>query len=313
MIDLIVPAYNANSFISNLLYSVAAQTISNLINVVIVDDCSKKNYDDIVEKFKNLINIQVVRTKKNCGPGAARQLGLENSNSKYVVFSDADDIFYNCFSIETLYNTIENENKDVVSANFFEEIPNGSYLEHGENAIWLHGKIYRRQFIKDHDMFFNDTRANEDTGFNKLALLFSDFYYISDYVYIWKCNNTSITRSTNYGFYGLEGFCYNICWSIYEGEKRGASKERMASILYEAFVDLYYRYIYYKDEKDRDLILDWAKDLKQLFLKYENDLSYDKRKAIIFKVINFLYHAYLGPEGFLNNDLTFNHFIELIK
>ena len=46
MIDLIIPAYNAHDFISDLLFSVASQTISDKINVIIVDDCSKKDYKD---------------------------------------------------------------------------------------------------------------------------------------------------------------------------------------------------------------------------------------------------------------------------
>ena len=312
MIDLIIPAYNAHDFISDLLFSVASQTISDKINVIIVDDCSKKDYKDIVKKFEKLLSIKVLKTKKNSGPGAARQLGLENATSKYVVFSDADDIFYNCFSFEILYNTIESRKENVVSANFFEE-SNGEFFEKGENAIWLHGKIYRRQFLEDHKIYFNDTRANEDTGFNKLALLFTTFYYLKEPVYIWRCNNTSITRSTNYSFYGLEGFCYNICWAIKEGEKRNAKKENMSLILYESIVDLYYRYVFYKDEKDRDLILKWAKDLKKLFLKYKDDINDINKNTIVFKVINYLYHAYLGPDMFLSNNLSFDEFLNLVK
>ncbi len=312
MIDLIIPAYNAHDFISDLLYSVASQTISDKINVIIVDDCSKKDYKDIVKKFDSLINIKLLKTKKNSGPGVARQLGLENSNGKYIVFADADDIFYNCLSFETLYNSIESGKHDVVSANFFEEI-NGEYYEKGENAIWLHGKIYRRQFILDNKIFFNDTRANEDTGFNKLALLFTYFHYIKDPVYIWRCNKESLTRATNYSFYGLEGFCYNICWAIKEGEKRNAKKKNMSLILYESIVDLYYRYVFYSDEKDRDLILVWAKDLKKLFLKYKDDISDIDKSTVVFKVINYLYHAYLGPDKFLSNTLSFDNFLDLIK
>lgn len=40
-----------------------------------------------------------------------------------------------------------------------------------KNLIWLHGKVYRREFLENNDIHFNNSSANEDNGFNRLVLL----------------------------------------------------------------------------------------------------------------------------------------------
>ena len=32
--------------------------------------------------------------------------------------------------------------------------------------VWMHGKMYRRSFFSKYNIRFNDSRANEDVGFN---------------------------------------------------------------------------------------------------------------------------------------------------
>lgn len=312
MIDIIIPAYNANDFIDNLLFSLTTQTMRDSLKVYIVNDCSKKDYKENIDKFHNILNIQEIKAEKNGGPGLSRQLGLDNSDSDFIVFIDADDLLYDCFAIERLYTTITEENQNVVSGNFIEEVEDGEIFEHGENSIWLHGKIFRRSFLEEYNIRFNDTRANEDTGFNKLALMCSDYYYLDEFTYVWKCNNKSITRSSDYSFYGLDGFNYNMVWAVKESEKRNINEGRIAYLVYESIVDLYYRYIYYKDYEDRDLILKWAKDMKKCYLKYKDKIDYYDKEEVVFKVINFLYHSMLGPDMFLENSLSFDEFIDLI-
>ena len=51
MIDVIIPAYNAHKTIEYTLMSLTFQSISNLLNIVIVDDNSDNSYDDIIKKY----------------------------------------------------------------------------------------------------------------------------------------------------------------------------------------------------------------------------------------------------------------------
>ena len=57
MIDIIIPAYNAQKTIKKTLASIAMQSIKDIIKVTIVNDCSKKDYSEIIEMFKSIINI----------------------------------------------------------------------------------------------------------------------------------------------------------------------------------------------------------------------------------------------------------------
>ena len=128
MIDVIIPAYNAHNTIYDTLYSISYQSISDLLNVYIVNDASVKDYSEIVDFFSNFINVKELKLDKNSGPGVARQYGIDNSNSEYIVFIDSDDVFSSTFSLSTLYKKIKNDNLDIVSfrvlsfSNYFDKI-----------------------------------------------------------------------------------------------------------------------------------------------------------------------------------------------
>ena len=91
MIDVIIPAYNSNNTIEMTLMSLAFQTIKEQIKVIIVDDNSNNKYDDIIAKYSKLIAIKYIRNETNIGAGLSRQVGIDSSNSKYIIFLDADD------------------------------------------------------------------------------------------------------------------------------------------------------------------------------------------------------------------------------
>jgi len=313
MIDVIIPAYNAHETICETLFSIVMQSMRDKLNVYIVNDCSKKDYSKEIKKFSKLLNIKEIKTDKNSGPGVARQLGIDSSNSDYIVFIDADDVFYNYKSIETLYNYITTYNCNIVAGKFIEEVGDVIYT-HSNDEIWMHGKIYRRKFLDDFNIRFNNTYSNEDAGFNNLAFFCTDVCILEDITYVWRCNQKSITRSSEYNFWGIEGFTYNICWAVKCGEERKASPNKMAVLLYETMLEVYYRYVFYrKVEKDVDDILKWCVDLKKYYLKYISNLSPYKKEQSLVSVFSNLFNTLGNSDVVLDNDLSFNQFVEMIK
>jgi glycosyltransferase involved in cell wall biosynthesis len=312
MIDVIIPAYNAHETICETLSSIVLQSIKDQLNVYIVNDCSKKDYSKEIKRFSKVLNIKEIKTDKNSGPGVARQLGIDSSNSPYIVFIDADDVFYNYKSIETLYNYITNYNYNIVAGRFIEEVGDMIY-NHSNDEIWMHGKMYKRQFLDENNIRFNDTYSNEDAGFNNLCFFCTDVLVLDDFIYVWKCNQKSMTRSSEYNFWGIEGFTYNICWAVKCGEERKANAGKMAKLLYETILEVYYRYVVYrKRESSVDDILKWSKDLKKYYLKYINNLSSYVKETSLVSTFENLYMTLGGSDVVLDNDLSFNKFLDMI-
>ena len=94
LIDVIVPAYKAEQYILDTLRSIAIQ--GDLISkVIVVDDGSNDATASIVNDFiKSNENIDLILLKKrNGGIASARNHGLLKSDSEFIAFVDADDVW----------------------------------------------------------------------------------------------------------------------------------------------------------------------------------------------------------------------------
>lgn len=306
-LEIIIPAYNAHSTIIKTLDSLKIQKELPDYHITIVNDFST-NYIDIINNYKEYLNIDEIITKENLGPGGARQYGIDNTESKYIVFIDSDDYFENETSIRDLYNEIEKSNADLVISNFIYERDNIRVVKE-HNPVWLHGKIYRRSFLDKHNIRFNNTRANEDNGFNSLVFLLNPLVvYLNKVTYVYHENSNSITRNNNrlYKYTGLEGYAYNINWAIEEGKKKNASERNIAiksisglSVMYHYYIDLY-------DEYDVSKILKWSKDLYINYLKYQEIADTYEQQALNLD-------EFKDNEKIKNSNITFNEFKEKIN
>ena len=190
MIDIIIPVYNAQKVLPTTLMSIYLQKVSVPFQVTLVDDCSEDSYDEIINRFQEFFPIQVIRLKQNAGAGVAREKGMESTNGDYIVFIDSDDYFYNSDSLEALYQEII-KGYDLVYGNEYDEKKDLFVYNDGN----LHGKIYRRSFLKDHDVHFNETRFHEDNYFNHFVLFSgAKKIFIEDKTYFYCNNESSITN-----------------------------------------------------------------------------------------------------------------------
>jgi glycosyltransferase involved in cell wall biosynthesis len=84
----------------------------NKIEVIIVDDASKKN---ITNKHLNRFDIKkkIIRHKLNKGVGAARNTGLKNSNYNYILFLDTDVQLDKSFLKNSFLEIKKNFNKSI--------------------------------------------------------------------------------------------------------------------------------------------------------------------------------------------------------
>ena len=199
------------------------------------------------------------------------QVKIDNTNSNYILFIDADDYLYSPESINLLLSQIKTNNADLLISNFIYERDNKKEIKKND-VIWMHGKIYKRKFLEDNKIRFNSTRTNEDNGFNRLIILLSPkIVYLNEITYVYHDNNNSITRKDNrlYRFTGLEGYAYNMNWAMEEAIKRNALDLGIAITSIAALCSMYYYYLELYNIYDVEKIIKWSKPIYLMYKKYE--------------------------------------------
>lgn len=222
-IDVIVPLYKGKNTIRKLLDSIASQTIADEVNTIIVQDADGEDYEEILWNY----NCNLIQLEENGGSGVARRVGMQHSDAEYIVFADADDQFLDIFSLENLYECAKEGEYDALNSTFFEELGDGSLVKRKNDWIWVFGKIYKRSFLEENSIYFNDTRANEDMGFNSVVITVGKIGNYDGTTYLWKFNPNSITRKEDgmYAFTCVEGWLENIKWGISECKRLGVNEE----------------------------------------------------------------------------------------
>lgn len=111
-VTIIVPVYNVEQYLNKCLDSIQKQTLDD-IEVIIVNDGTKDNSEEIIDKYvarnKNFIKIN----KENGGLSSARNLGISNAKGDYIAFIDSDD-YIDCNMINKMYEKAIKEKLNLV-------------------------------------------------------------------------------------------------------------------------------------------------------------------------------------------------------
>ncbi|WP_417189864.1 glycosyltransferase family 2 protein [Bacteroides sp.] len=107
LVSVIMPSYNASRFIAESINSVLLQTYVHW-ELLIVDDCSKDNSVEVIQKFADIDSrVKLFPLKENVGAAAARNIAIEHAQGRYIAFLDSDDVW--------------NENKLRIQLSFMEQ------------------------------------------------------------------------------------------------------------------------------------------------------------------------------------------------
>lgn len=201
-LDILIPQYNENEIdISPLLNSITIQQNIdfNDINVIICNDGSDVILSDDFLKY-HPYNIQYFK-EPHRGVSATRNFLLDKSDAEYVMFCDADDMFYNACGLWILFREFEKGGFDTLISSFIEEGRNGDdivYINHDVDATFVHGKIHRRQYLIDNNIRFNDSLTiHEDSYFVLLTQNCTDasrIKYSPTSFYLWRWRDNSVCR-----------------------------------------------------------------------------------------------------------------------
>lgn len=190
-VSVVLPVYNVAPYLQRCLDSLLNQTLSD-IELICVDDGSTDGSGAICDRYGKLDSRVRVVHQVNSGAGAARNRGLEMASGDYLFFFDPDDwCERDCF--EALVFCAERENADVVipairwvdaktGKEKYVQCPTGKSCvapaEIAENIFTFATsspcKLFRRWFVSDQRLRFQDLPRKNDVLFVNLALACAD-------------------------------------------------------------------------------------------------------------------------------------------
>lgn len=112
LISIIVPVYNRPEELRELLESLTRQTTSAPFEVVVVEDGSIADAEDVARGFMSKLDIQYFQ-KPNTGPGDSRNEGMRRAKGTFFVLVDSDCILPPDY-LEILLSHLSGEPSDCV-------------------------------------------------------------------------------------------------------------------------------------------------------------------------------------------------------
>lgn len=311
-LDVIIPAYNAHDTIDKAIASVVMQKIDpeDEVQIIIVNDASPDgSYHDCARFWATLgIPVGVVDRKENGGVGQARQSGIDAGDGDCFTVLDADDVFGSPFALRVFLDGMK-LGYDLVMGQFVEETEQKTMITHGPNYVWMHGKCFSRKFVLENGLRFNETRYNEDVGYNSVVHNLTDnVLYVPQVVLIWQHNAGSTVRAKHehycYG-YGWRSFIENMSWAEAELRKREVPEEKITDFLSQAVARMYWNSMTGHEHLPEEEQENW-KAMRAFYKKtlslYADSLDMEKLRGGYFKVAEetpMTSVPYMTFEGFL--------------
>jgi len=136
-LSLIIPVYNDEKYVSEALQSVGKQTLdSSLFEVVIVNDGSTDRTGELIDKeVKGINNARVIPREENRGISFTKNQAIKESNGKYIVILESDDLLMPSALEATL--------------DFMNENPSVCYSYSGHKRIDENGKDLNQERVGD--------------------------------------------------------------------------------------------------------------------------------------------------------------------
>lgn len=92
LVSIIMPSFNTGKYITETIESVLVQSYKNW-ELIIVDDCSSDNTDEIISTYLSDDRIHYLKNEKNSGAAFSRNTALREANGKWIAFLDSDDLW----------------------------------------------------------------------------------------------------------------------------------------------------------------------------------------------------------------------------
>jgi len=247
--SIITPTYNRGYLIERAIKSVLNQSYQNF-EMIIVDDGSTDNTDEIVSKYLYDTRIRYVKATQNGGVNKARNVGLDiiSDSSDWITFLDSDDEFISN-ALENMLQTIKRENgikyfrfpviylngKTVSNLKLVNSTASFKrYLSIIDNCgEWV--VTLKREVIDEGFVYEDRVNGSESIAYMRLSKK-EEVYFDKSVVRIYHIDNEGISRDNNRGT------------SFYENQLKSITilLDEFSDELYLYNRKVYVRYLYEK-------------------------------------------------------------------
>lgn len=172
--SIVVPCYNAETYIDRCLKSIAKQTYTNY-EILIIDDGSKDNTINIIKKNEKFFDNCKVITKKNEGVSSARNIGINNAINEFIIFIDSDDWVDSSY-LQIVNEKINSLDCDLIVMDYYKET-------HRRSDKILQGKF---EVIKDRLRFLQRSEGSRIQKNTEILKHLKSFMNLYDMNVIWN-------------------------------------------------------------------------------------------------------------------------------
>lgn len=217
-ISIVVPVYNVENCLSYCVESLRQQTYKN-IEIILVDDGSTDSSGEICDQYAREDDRIKVLHIENGGLSNARNTGVKESSTDWIVFIDSDD-YYDHRAIEYLVELRDKYRVDLVATPVIEvrNYENSDFL--GDFREKYYGKLDRRTALEQ--MFYGNYVGTHSGGklYKKEILLrfpYPNGMLYEDlalaYEHIAFCENIAVSDLNLYKYYRRPGSIVNSKYS----------------------------------------------------------------------------------------------------
>ena len=328
-LQILIPQYKeTDDVVKPLLDSIALQqnVDFNEIGVIICNDGTDIHLSDTFLKsypFEVQYHLEPHR-----GVSGTRNACFEYATADYVMFCDADDMFYNMCGLWIIFREMATAQFDSLTSVFIEEtrMPKDPkdknckekvpvYINRQMDSTFVHGKVHRRQYLLDKQIRWNENLTiHEDSFFNILCQNLSEnVKYCSTPFYLWKWRDESVCRhDPKYILKTYNNMLDSNDALIGEFLRRGMQEKAMffsANMIFDAYYTM--NKPEWINQENKQYRFDTEKRFAEYFIKHESlwsGLPFETKMQISTAVRNRAV-----AEGMLMESITIDDWLKRVK
>ncbi|WP_455498854.1 glycosyltransferase [Coprobacter sp.] len=219
-ISIIIPVYNAESYIERCLQSITTSVVpEGSYEIIAVDDSSSDGSLLLLQKLEEELPQLHVYHRRRSGPGGARNLGMNYAKGRYIMFVDADD-YINTDSFSRLVSLLISQyDQDIIGFDYLKvdtdgnekpysnqlfpycrEMTGAEYMNMQQPLGVLWGYLFNRKFILKNNLKFQEKIAHSDEDFvSRVFCVAETVTFLPVLIYYYCYNSESIINKSGEG------------------------------------------------------------------------------------------------------------------